>query len=87
MERGAVIVFMRKGRAWLDAVPELERYHSRYEVKNFQNPAISRENCGGFEKVVQAIEVAETKRRESGQRDNLPSATQAWSWSCPRRPS
>src|SRR5262245_3868197 len=62
MERGAVIVFMRKGRAWLDAVPELGRYHSRYEVKNFQNPAISCENCAGFEKVVQAIEAAEKTR-------------------------
>ena len=66
VNRGAVIVFMRREDMWQEAVPELKDYdrHSIFKVINTQNPVISPKNCPqGFENVVKAIETAEAKRR------------------------
>jgi hypothetical protein len=67
VERGAVIVLMRKGqlRLWQEKVTGLTGYRNLIVLHNSQMPAISPKNCdpGDYEKVVQAIEEAEVKRR------------------------
>jgi hypothetical protein len=57
MKRKAVIVFMRKGKGWLEDLPKLQTYARSYMVKNPQNPTISPKNLGekGFAAVVRAI--------------------------------
>lgn len=65
VRRGAVIVLMRKGKLglWHGKVSELTRYHNLVLLRNPQTPAISPNNCdsGDYEKVVRAIEAAESK--------------------------
>jgi hypothetical protein len=60
VERGAVIVLMRKGqlRHWEAKVPELKDYRNYVVLRNPQMPAVSRFNCdpGDYDKVVHAIE-------------------------------
>lgn len=56
--RRAVIVLMRQGRRWLDAVPELKGYERLFQVTNSQNPAVSPGNCREFQEVVRAIATA-----------------------------
>jgi hypothetical protein len=63
MNRGAVIVAMRKKERWFGAIPVLEHYKHLYQVTNVQNPAISSRNCLAYQKVVQAVETADSKRR------------------------
>lgn len=63
IKRGAVIVFMRREKMWMEAVPELKGYTNLTRVGNKQNPTISRRNCEGFEKVVQAIRISEGNGR------------------------
>lgn len=55
VKHNAVVVRMRKRSPWLTAVPELNGYDRLYRVRNWQNPAISPQNCDNFEEVVRAI--------------------------------
>ncbi len=69
IERGAVIVLMRRGqlRRWQDKVSELNGYGNLILLRNPQMPSISPRNCevGDYERVVRAIEAAEMKRRKA----------------------
>jgi hypothetical protein len=69
MERGAMIVLMRKGRLkqWQNNVPGLRNYGNLIVLRNPQMPAVSPKNCdeGDYEKVVAAIDAAEMKRRNA----------------------
>jgi hypothetical protein len=64
MQRGAIIVFMRRDDIWKEAIPELRKYKHAFQVKNVRTPAISPGNCRNrdYEKVVAAIAKAEGKR-------------------------
>jgi hypothetical protein len=66
VERGAVIVLMRKGQEkwWREKVPELQDYHSFLRLRNPRMPAISPNNCdsGDYERIIDAIERAESQR-------------------------
>lgn len=66
MERGAVIVLMRKGRLkqWQMELPGLGDYHNLILLRNPQMPAVSPKNCddGDYERIVAAIEQAERGR-------------------------
>jgi hypothetical protein len=66
VNRRAVVVLMRRGKLklWQSAVPELKEYDRLVQLLNPQNPTVSPGNChdGDYEKVVRAIEVAETNR-------------------------
>jgi hypothetical protein len=66
IDRGAIIVLMRKGKRelWTSKVPELESYDGFVVLKNPQNPSISPKNCrkGDYEKIVAAIKAVETKK-------------------------
>jgi hypothetical protein len=57
MERDAVIVAMRSFKKWSLAVPELTGYDNYFELRNVQNPTLSRRNCpdGAFERMVAAL--------------------------------
>lgn len=70
MERGAVIVVMRKGKLkhWKNNIPRLGDYNKLILLRNPQMPAVSPNNCnaGDYEKVVAAIEQAERERRGKG---------------------
>jgi hypothetical protein len=69
VERGAVIVLMRKGqlKRWQDKVSGISGSGNLVLLRNPQMPSVSPGNCevGDYEKVVSAIEVAETKRRKA----------------------
>ncbi len=69
MERGAVIVVMRKGQLkhWNTNVPGLGGYDKLILLRNPRMPAVSPKNCDtrDYEKVVAAIEAAEMKRRNA----------------------
>jgi hypothetical protein len=72
MERGAVIVLMRRGKLkhWKENVPRLGDYDKLILLRNPQMPAVSPKNCdvGDYEKVVAAIEKAEKERGGKGSR-------------------
>jgi len=74
MERGAVIVLMRKGRLkqWENKVPGLGDYDKLIVLRNPQMPAVSPKNCdaGDYERVVAAIEQGERERRTNRCRCN-----------------
>jgi hypothetical protein len=67
MERGAVIVLMRKGRLkqWQNKVPVLGDYDNLILLRNPQMPAVGPKNCdaGDYDRVVAAIEQSERERR------------------------
>jgi hypothetical protein len=69
MERGAVIVLMRKGqlKQWQKKVPGFGEYDKLILLRNPQMPAVSPKNCdaGDYERVVAAIEQGERERRTS----------------------
>jgi hypothetical protein len=69
MQRGVVIVLMRKGRLkqWANNVPGLGDYDKLILLRNPQMPAVSPKNCdaGDYERVVAAIEQEERERRTS----------------------
>lgn len=60
VERGAIVVLMRKGqkRLWQEKVKGLAGYDNMVILRNPQMPAISSRNCepGDYEKIVAAIE-------------------------------
>jgi hypothetical protein len=58
MKREAIIVFMRKGDNWLNAIPELASYKRGFRVLNTQNPCIG-PNCPGYHEIVNAIEATQ----------------------------
>jgi hypothetical protein len=66
VERGAVIVFMRRDKMWLEKVPTLKNYKRAFKVKNVQNPTLNPGNLpnGAFAAIVHAIATAEAKRCE-----------------------
>jgi hypothetical protein len=68
LERGAVIVLMRKGRLkqWKSKVSGLGDYANLIVLRNPQMPAVSPKNCdaGAYERIVAAIEPAERDRRK-----------------------
>lgn len=45
MNQNALIIQMRRKKAWQDTLPRLQTYHHYYELKNGQNPSISPHNC------------------------------------------
>ncbi len=65
VERGAVVVLMRKGRLrrWQERVPELRDYDNLVLLRNPQMPSVSAKNCdaGDYERIVDAIKQAEAK--------------------------
>jgi hypothetical protein len=65
VERGAVIVLMRKGQLgrWQEKISEVEGYRNLIILHNPRMPAVSPRNCdpGDYDKVVRAIEEAEMK--------------------------
>jgi hypothetical protein len=65
MQRGAVIVFMRRDNIWKEKIHELRDYELAFQVKNRQNPTLNPGNLpdGVFEKIVLVIAAAEAKRR------------------------
>jgi hypothetical protein len=69
MERGAVIVLMRKGqlKQWQNKVPGLGDYDNLILLRNPQMPAVSPKNCdaGDYERVVAAIQQAGMKKERS----------------------
>ncbi len=69
IERGALIVLMRKGqlRRWQDKVSELDGYNNLIVLRNPQMPSISNRNCevGDYERVLKAIEAAEMNRQKA----------------------
>jgi hypothetical protein len=69
LKRGAMIVLMRRGQLerWQEKVTELNGYGDLIVLRNPQMPSISPRNCkaGDYEKIVDAIEAAEMKRREA----------------------
>jgi hypothetical protein len=66
VERGAMIVLMRKGQLkhWRNKVGELDGYANLIVLRNPQMPSVSPRNCevGDYDRVVAAIEAAESKR-------------------------
>ena len=57
MDRGAIIVAMRSFAKWKAAVPRLTDYPEYSELRNVQNPTLSRGNCaeGVFDRMVTAL--------------------------------
>jgi hypothetical protein len=69
VERGAMIVLMRKGQLkhWRIKVSNLDGYANLIPLRNPQMPSVSPRNCevGDYDRIVAAIEAAETKRSEA----------------------
>lgn len=63
IKRRAFIVFMRRSRCWLDAIPELGRYDLKCQVNNTMNPTVSPTNLCDFKKVVATIAASLDRRR------------------------
>jgi hypothetical protein len=68
IERGAVIVFMRRDDIWKEKVPALVGYKRAFQVSNTQNPAISPTNLSEsqFGVIVDAIRFDSSKALTSG---------------------
>ena len=60
MTRRAEILLMRSTRRWLEAVPELDSYKHRHELRSVQNVSISPRNCPkGFMRLVSALRASD----------------------------
>ena len=66
MNRGAVIVYMRRDDIWKAKIRELEGYGFAFNVNNTQTPTLNPGNLptGAFEVIVRAITTAEASRCE-----------------------
>jgi hypothetical protein len=62
MKRSAIVVIMRSGKRWLEAVPSLRSYELCFQLSSPQGAFVSPRNCppGKFEEVVCALLAAET---------------------------
>jgi len=55
--RGALVIYMRAKKGWLEAVPELRGHERAFGLKNPQNVAVSPGNCpdGWFDEVERTL--------------------------------
>lgn len=59
MRRRALIVIMRSGALWYNAIPELARYARVFSLKNPRNPSMTLRNCpDGFPHILRALKRA-----------------------------
>ena len=59
MRRRALIIILRSGPRWCDAIPELARYARAFSLNSLRNPRLSPRNCpDGFPHILRALKLA-----------------------------